>query len=145
MARQFPEIISYTSAFSFALEAERACADFASSADVAAPDDTWRAKLEEIVCAHDDRVEKLAAKRQPTDAPVRTLRAQEYLTALGSNPAATWPEVARQLIAAELETARYEEDFCRECAAALGDSARLFTKSAQQARACAAELQALLD
>jgi hypothetical protein len=144
VARQFPEITSYASAFSFALEAERACADIAAAADILAANETWREKFEEIVCAHDDRVEKLAAQRQAADVPVRTLHAQEYLPALGGEPAQTWPAIAQQLIAAELAAARFEEEFARECAAILGSSVRLFAKSAEQARTCAEELQALL-
>jgi hypothetical protein len=145
VARQFPEIVAYSSAFSFALEAERACADFAAAAGVLAPDDAWQAKLEELVCAHDDRVEKLAGKRRSVDAPVRTLEGRSYLATLGAEPATSWPTAAEQLIAAEVDAARYHEDFARECAATLGDVARIFVKSAQQAREAAAELRGMLD
>lgn len=144
MARHFPEIVSYSSAFSFALEAERACADFAAAAGVLAPDDTWQAKLEELVCAHDDRVEKLAGRRRSADAPTRALDGRSYLAILGGEPATSWPAAAEQLIHAELDTARYHDDFARECAATLGDSARAFVKSAEQARSAAAELRGRL-
>lgn len=144
MARRFPEIVAYSSAFSFALEAERACADFAAAAGVLAPDDVWQAKLEELVCAHDDRVEKLAGRRQSVDAPLRSLDGHSYLATLGGEPATSWPAAAQQLIRAELDAARYLDDFARECAGTLGDSARLFMKSAHQARTAAAELQGML-
>ncbi len=143
MARQFPEIITCTSAFSFALEAERACADFAAAAGVLAPDDVWQAKLEELVCAHDDRVEKLAVRRGGANSPLRSLDGRDYVSKLGVEPATNWPTAVEQLIDAELETARFHEDFARECAEALGDSARAFAKSADQARAAAAELRAM--
>src|SRR5450756_857185 len=64
MAHRFPEIVAYGSAFRCALEAEQACADFAAAAGVLAPDQAWRDKLEEVVCTHDDRVQKLTVTRQ---------------------------------------------------------------------------------
>lgn len=144
MARQFPQIVSFASAFTFALEAERACGDLAAAAGVLAPDDTWQAKLEELVCTHDDRVEKLTDRRPNVDEPVRSLNGLDYLGTLGSEPVTGWPAAVEQLIAAEEEAAQYHEDFSSECEAALGDNARVFRKSAQQGRAAAAELRALL-
>jgi hypothetical protein len=144
MARQFPQIVSFASAFTFALEAERACGDFAAAAGVLAPDDTWQTKLEELVCTHDDRVEKLTDRRPNVDESVRSLNGRDYLSTLGAEPATGWPAAVEQLIAAEEGAAQYHEDFSSECERALGDNARIFRKSAQQARAAAAELRALL-
>jgi hypothetical protein len=145
MARQFPQIVAFTSAFTFALEAERACGDLAAAAGVLAPDDAWQAKLEELVCTHDDRVEKLTDRRRNVDQPVRSLDGRNYLSTLGSEPVTSWPAAVEQLIVAEEDAARYHDDFARECEEALGDNARIFRKSAQQGRAAAAELRAMLD
>lgn len=59
MVHRFSEIVAYGTAFRFALEAEQARADFAAAAGVPAPDKVWRDRLEEVVCTHDDRVQKL--------------------------------------------------------------------------------------
>ncbi len=59
MAHQFPETAAFGAALRFALEAEQACADFAAAAGILAPTREWQDKLEEIVCTHDDRVQKL--------------------------------------------------------------------------------------
>ena len=63
MAREYPEIVNFGSAFRFALEAEVGCADLAAAAMVLVPDDEWRDRLEMLVCTHDDRVQKLMAKQ----------------------------------------------------------------------------------
>ena len=148
MAHQFPEIVAYGSAFRFALEAEQACADFAAAAGVLAPDQTWRDKLEEVVCTHDDRVQKLTTARQEVNerivAPVRSLDAKGYLGTLDAEPATSWPAATEQLIQAEEDTARYHEDFVTQCRETLAGRARAFEKSAQQDRACAAELREML-
>jgi hypothetical protein len=95
MARSFPEITTYGAALHFALEAEQACADLAAAAGVLAPDQRWRDKLEEIVCTHDDRVAKLTAERQETEAGVGvSLDAATYLGALDAEPDIHWPGAA---------------------------------------------------
>ncbi len=144
MARQFPEIVTYKSAFSFALEVERACADFAAAAEVLAPTGAWQAKLEELVCTHDDRVDKLSHKRQDVDEPLHALKADEYLQTLGNEPATSWPAAVEQVIVAEEDAARYHEAFAAACGPLLGDTARAFAKSAKQERAAGQELRAML-
>lgn len=144
MARQFPEIVTYKSAFSFALEVERACADFAAAAEVLAPTDAWQVKLEELVCTHDDRVDKLSRKLQDLDEPLHALEGGAYLETLGSEPATSWPAAAEQVIGAEEDAARYHEAFADACGPLLGDTARAFAKSAKQERAAGQELRAML-
>ena len=148
MAHQFPEIVAYGSAFRFALEAEQACADFAAAAGVLAPDQGWRDKLEEVVCTHDDRVQKLTVARQEVNEsilePIHLLDAKNYLGTLDAEPATSWPAAAEQLIQAEEDTARYHEDFLTQCEDTLAGKARAFEKSAQQDRAYAAELRKML-
>ena len=148
MAQKYPEIVAYGSAFRFALLAEQACADFAAAAGVLAPTNEWRDKLEEIVCTHDDRVQKLTAARQEvnetTPEPIHSLDAKEYLGTLDAEPAVSWPAAVEQLILAEQDAARYHEDLVTHCAEILADSAQSFEKSARQDRACAAELRELL-
>ena len=148
MAHRFPEINAYGSAFGFALEAERTCADFAAAAGVLAPDDTWRDKLEEVACTHDDRVQKLTVIRQEVNEmtlePIHTLDGSKYLGTLDAEPATSWPAVVEQLIQAEEDTARYHEDFVRECEQILAASVRAFTKSAKQDRQRAEELRGML-
>ena len=148
MAHRFPEIVAYGSAFRVALEAEQACADFAAAAGVLAPDQAWRDKLEEVVCTHDDRVAKLTVVRQEVNEmilePIHSLDVNAYLGTLDAEPATSWPAVALQLIAAEEDTARYHEDFVKQCGEILAHSARAFTKSAKQDRASAEELKSLL-
>jgi hypothetical protein len=148
MAHQFPEIVAYGSAFRFALEAEQACADFAAAAGVLAPDQAWHDKLEEAICTHDDRVAKLTRLRQEVNEmilePIHTLHAAAFLGTLDAEPAASWPAVAEQLIQAELDTARYHDDFVTQCEQILANSARFFTKAAKQDRAAAEQLQAML-
>jgi len=148
VAHRFPEIVAYASAFRFALEAEQACADFAAAAGVLAPDQAWRDKLEEVVCTHDDRVQKLTVARQEVSdgvlEPIHLLDAKNYLGTLGAEPAVSWPAAVEQLITAEEDAARYHEDFLTQCEAMLAGKARAFEKSAQQDRAYAAELREML-
>lgn len=149
MARRFPEIVAYGSAFRFALEAEGAAADLAAAADAQAPDGAWRAKLEELVARHRERVEKLTAVRQEVNEmilePIHSLDGTAYLGALDADPAATWPAVVEQLIAAERDAARFHDDFVTRCDHVLAASARAFTKAAGQDRAAADELQSMLE
>lgn len=148
MAHDFPEITGYGAALRFALEAEQACADFAAAAGVLAPTQEWQDKLEEVVCTHDDRVQKLTARLgalgDRASAPAGSLRGAPYLGALDAEPATTWPAVVEQLAAAEEDAARYHEEFAMQCADELELDARLFGKSAEQDRAAAAELRELL-
>ena len=149
MARRFPEIVAYGSAFRFALEAEGAAADIAAAADAQAPDGAWRAKLEQLTAGHRDRVERLTVIRQQVNEmilePIHTLDGTTYLGALDADPAATWPAVVEQLIAAERDAARFHHDFVTQCDAVLAASARAFTKAAVQDRAAADELQEMLE
>ena len=148
MAHEFPEIVAYGSAFRFALEAEQACADFAAAAGVVAPTQEWRDKLEEIVCTHDDRVQKLTIIRQEVNEmilePIHTLDGSQYLGTLDAEPATSWPAAVEQLIQAEEDTARYHEEFVTQCEDILAASARAFKKTAKQDRVAAAELREML-
>lgn len=148
MAHEFPEITAYGSALRFALGAEQACADFAAAAGVLAPDQAWQDKLEEIVCTHDDRVQKLMVQEQgagdQASRPAGSLKAAPYLGTLDAEPVTSWPAAVEQLIHAEEDAARYHEDFATQCAYVLELKARLFAKSAQQDRAAAAELREML-
>jgi hypothetical protein len=148
VARIFPEIVAYGSAVRFALEAEEACADLAAAGGLLAPDDTWRDKLETLLCTHDDRVAKLTLIRQEVNEmilePIHSLDRGAYLGTLDAEPATSWPEIALQLAAAEDDTARYHEDFVRSCEEILAASARAFKKAATQDRAAAAELREML-
>ena len=148
MAHEYPEITAYGSALRFALEAEQACADFAAAAGVVAPDQEWQDKLEEVVCTHDDRVQKLMAQQgnlgDRSSAPAGSLKGTLYLGVLDAEPETSWPAAVEQLIQAEEDAARYHEEFAMQCADTLELQARLFGKSAQQDRAYAAELRELL-
>ncbi len=148
MARLFPEIVAYGSAFRFALEAEGACGDIAAAADAQAPDDAWRAKLEELTRGHRERVEKLRVIRQEVNEmilePIHSLSGTDYLGALDSDPAPTWPAVVTQLIAAERDAARYHDDFVAQCEDVLAASSRAFKKAAKQDRAAADQLGEML-
>ena len=148
MAHEFPDITAYGPALRFALEAEQACADFAAAAGVVAPDQEWQDKLEEIVCTHDDRVQKLMAQQgqlgDRASAPAGSLKGAPYLGVLNAEPETSWPAAVEQLIQAEEDTARYHEEFVMQCADTLELQARLFGKSAQQDRAYAEELRELL-
>lgn len=149
MARDFPEIVAYGSAFRFALEAEQACADLAAAAQVLAPDEVWRDKLDEVVCTHDDRVAKLTAGQQEATGtaaaePPRLLDAAAYLGAMDADAATSWPAVVEQLILAEQDAARFHDDFVAQYEGALAARARAFRKTAEQDRAAADELRDLL-
>jgi hypothetical protein len=148
VAHDFPAITAYGSALRFALEAEQACADFAAAAGVLAPTQEWQDKLEEIVCTHDDRVQKLMAQQgdlgDKAGAPAGTLSAGPYIGTLDAEPATGWPAAVEQLIAAEQDAARYHEEFAMQCAGTLELKARLFGKTAHQDRAYATELRELL-
>jgi hypothetical protein len=145
VARDFPEITSFGDALRFALMAEQSCADFAAAAGVLAPTQEWQDRLEEIVCTHDDRVQKLMAHQSgaagKASAPAGTLRGAQYLGTLDADPATSWPEVAEQLARAEVDAARYHEEFAMQCADDLELEARLFGKTAQQDRATAVAIQ----
>ena len=148
MAHDFPEITSYGSALRFALEAEQACADFAAAAGVLAPTQEWQDKLEEIVCTHDDRVQKLMAQHQgagdlATQA-AGSLQGGPYVGTLDAEPASSWPAAAEQLAQAEDDAARYHEAFATQYADSLEQKAVLFAKSARQDRAAAAEIKEML-
>jgi hypothetical protein len=119
----------------------------AAAAGVLAPDQPWRDRLEEIVCTHDDRVAKLAATRQETESSSSarvSLDASAYLGALDAEPDNHWPGVVEQLARAEDDAARFHHDFAVQCAAMLGDRARLFEKSATQDRAAGTQLRGML-
>ena len=147
MAHRFPEIVAYGSAFRFALEAEEACADLAAAADALAPK-AFHAVLEELTCAHRDRVEKLTMIRQEVNEmilePIHALRAGDYLGSLDEEPATSWPAILDQLIEAECDTARYHEEFVTVAADVLAASARAFTRAARQDRQAADELRGML-
>ncbi len=145
MAHQFPQIVAYGSAFRFALEAEEACADLAAAADALAPSAAFHERLEELLCTHRDRVAKLTLQRQQVNEmilePIHSLDGAAYLGTLDAEPAASWPAVLEQLIAAEEDTARYHEDFVAAADDVLAVSARVFSKAARQDRAAAAALR----
>ncbi|HUK76350.1 MAG TPA: hypothetical protein VL117_01990 [Thermoleophilia bacterium] len=149
MARRFPEIVAYGSAFRFALEAEGSCGDIAAAAYAQAPLPFWHALLDEVVGGHRERVEKLAVVRQEVNEmilePIHSLDGAAYLGALDQDPADTWPAVVEQLIAAERDAARFHDDFVTQCDDVLAASARAFKKAARQDRAAADELQEMLD
>ena len=63
---------------------------------------------------------------------------------LGAEPAAGWPAAAEQMAAVEDGIAAYHEALATHAGGTLGDRARLFVKSAEQARAAARELRARL-
>jgi rubrerythrin len=148
VAHQFPEITAYGSAFGFAIEAERACADFAAAAQVLAPSDEWRAKLDEVACMHDDRVQKLTTIRQEVNEmilePIHSLDGSAYLGTLDAEPESSWPAAVEQLIRAEEDAARFHEDFVAQCEQILAASARAFRKAAKQDRDTAAQLREML-
>ena len=148
MARVFPEIVAYGSAFRFAIEAEAACADLATAAAQEAPDDAWRAKLAEVASSHRERVQKLTVIRQEVNEmilePIHSLKGGDYLGAVDKDPAKGWPGVVLQLISAERGCARYHEDFVTKCGDVLAASARAFDKAARQDRTTANELSELL-
>ena len=148
MARDFPPITDLGSALRFAFEAELAGADFAAAAEIIAPDEAWREKLEELTCAHDDRLQKLRkASGQISDAPapgLRDLDGAAFARTLRAEPATRWPAAAEQMAAVEDGIAAYHEALVAGAGSALGDKVRLFAKSAEQARAASRELRAML-
>jgi hypothetical protein len=148
VAHRFPEINAYGSAFGFALEAERACGDLAAAAQVLAPTPEWHEKLDEVICTHDDRVQKLTTIRQEVNEmilePIHTLDGTKYLGTLDADPATTWPEVVEQLSTALDDAARFHEDFVHECEQILAASVRAFKKAAKQDRERAEELRRML-
>ena len=148
MARDFPSITDLGSAVRFALEAELAGADFAAAAQIIAPDDVWREKLDELTCGHDDRLQKLRrAAEQVGDgtAPgLNELDGSAYAGSLGAEPAPAWPAAGEQMAAVEDAIAAYHEALVGTAAEALGDKAHLFAKAAEQARAAAADLRTRL-
>ena len=149
MARRFPEIVAYGSAFRFALEAEGACGDIAAAAYAQAPLPFWHALLDEVAGGHRERVDKLTVVRHEVNEmilePIHSLDGAAYLGALDQDPAATWPAVVSQLISAERDAARFHDDFVTQCDDVLAASARAFKKAAKQDRAAAEELQKMLD
>jgi hypothetical protein len=148
VARQFPTIVDAASAFRFALEAELAGADFAAAAEVIAPNEEWRAKLEELTCAHDDRLQKLRAREAAIGAASsdgwRDLDGAELARALAAEPATGWPAAAEQMAAVEDAVAACHEAFAARAGGELGDAAKLFAKAGEQARAAADELRLML-
>jgi hypothetical protein len=152
VAREFPTIVDLRSALSFTLEAETAGADFAAAAGVIAPDETWREKLEELTCAHDDRMQKLRALTESPGvasadvdpAHWHGFSAGAHARVLGAEPATSWPAAAEQMAAVEDSIAACHEAFAAHAADALGDKARFFAKAGEQARAAAHELRAML-
>ena len=113
MAHEFPEITSYGSALRFALEAEQACADFAAAAGVLAPSQEWQDKLEEIVCTHDDRVQKLMAQQKGggdlATRPAGSLQRLPLPRYARCRAGDSWPAAVEQLIQAEEDAGRYHE------------------------------------
>ncbi len=148
MARQFPSIVNFGSAFRFALEAEQAGADFAAAAGVVAPDEAWQGKLEELLCGHDDRVQKLGKLREQVNEmtlePLHALDGSPYAAILGGEPAVTWPAAGEQMAAVEDTIADYHEAFVAHARDALGAQARAFAKAGAQARAAAEALRGML-
>lgn len=147
MAHQFPEITTFGGALRFALEAEQACADLAAAAGVIAPDQVWRDKLEEIVCTHDDRVAKLTATREETEAGAGAPAAMDagaYLGTLDAEPEVHWPGAVEQLARAEEAAGRFHEAFAAQCGEMLGRRARAFEKSAAQDLSAAEQLRGML-
>ena len=148
MTRDFPEITSFGTAFRFALEAEAAAGDIAAAAQGLAPDETWRAKLEELVCTHEDRVQKFRTMRQEVNEmilePISDFDGTPYLAALTAEPAKGWPAVAEQVIAAEEDVAAFHDDFVAHAEDVLAASARAFKRAAKQERQKAEELRGML-
>jgi len=152
VARDFPSITDLGSAVRFALEAELAGADFAAAAEVIAPDEPWREKLEELTCAHDDRLQKLRRMSEEFGdlggkadaAQWHGFYAGDVARVLGAEPVTAWPAAAEQMAAVEDGIAACHEALVAHAGEALGERKRLFAKSAQQARAAAGELRTML-
>jgi hypothetical protein len=149
VARDFPSIVNFGSAYRFALEAEAAGADFAAAAQVAAPDQQWRDRFEMLVCTHDDRVAKLESVRQEVNEmtlePLHGLDVTTYLEVLRAEPETGWPEAAEQLAGVEEAIAGYHEDFVAHAEDVLAAQARAFRKAASQNRSAADELRELIE
>jgi hypothetical protein len=148
VARQFPSIVNFGSAFRFALEAEQAGADFAAAAEVAAPDEEWRTRFEELVCTHDDRVEKLKVVRQEVNEmtlePLHGMDAERYTSVLAGEPETTWPEAGEQIARVEETIAAFHEDFVAHADDVLAAQTRAFKKAAKQNRQAAEEIRGML-
>jgi len=148
VARDFPEITNFGTAFRFALEAEAAAGDIAAAAQGLAPDEAWRAKLEELACTHDDRVQKFRMIRQEVNEmtlePISDFDGERYLAALTAEPARSWPEAAEQVIAAEDDVAAFHDDFVAHADDVLAAASRAFTRAAKQERQKAEELRGML-
>ncbi len=148
MARSFPEITNFGTAFRFALEAEAAAGDFAATAQSLAPTDEWRAKLEELICAHQDRVQKLTTIRQEVNEmtlePISGFDGTQYVSLLVADPAGTWPQAAEQLIQVEEDVAAFHIDFAAHADDVLAAATRAFKRAAKQEREAAEELRSLL-
>ena len=148
MARDFPEITNFGTAFRFALEAEGAAADIAAAAQGLAPDETWRARFEELVCTHEDRVSKFRTIRQEVNEmtlePISDFDGRRYLATLTAEPAKSWPAAAEQVVAAEQDVAAFHEDFVAHAEDVLAASTRAFKRAAKQERQKAEELRGML-
>jgi hypothetical protein len=149
LTREFPQIVSFGSAFRFALEVEAAAGELAAAARGLAPDETWRAKLEELVGTHDARVSKLTTARQEVNEmilePISGFDGSAYLKALGAEPVKEWPAIVEQLIEAEEEAAGFELDFVEHAEDMLAATGRVFKKAAKQNAAAATALREMLD
>lgn len=148
MARDFPEITSFGTAFRFALEAEAAAGELAAAAQGLAPDEEWRGKLEELACTHEDRLGKFRLIRQEVNEmtlePISDFDGAPYLAAVTAEPAGSWPEAAEQVIAAEEDVAAFHDDFVAHAEDVLGAAARAFRRAARQERQKAEELRGML-
>ena len=148
MAREFPQIVNFGSAFRFALEAEAAAAELAAAASAHAPSEAWQAKLDELVCTHQDREAKLRVIRQEVNEmilePLSGFEAQPFIDALAAAPAPGWPDAAEQVIRAEEAAAGFHEHFVAMAEDVLAASARAFKKAARQEREAAEELRRML-
>lgn len=148
MAREFPPIVNFGSAFRFALEAELAAAELAAAAQSQAPDEAWRARLEELVRAHQEREAKLTVIRQEVNEmilePLNSIDGTAFTSVLAAEPAVGWPAAAEQVIAAEEQAAAFHEEFQSKAEDVLAASARAFKRAAKQEREAAAQLREML-
>ena len=147
MAREFPQIVNFGTAFRFALEAEAAAADQAAAASALAPTAEGKATLEDLCLAHRQRVDKLTVIRQEVNEMILEPLAMDtssYLAALAAEPADGWPAIGEQLLAGEQDAARFHEDFADHAADVLAASTRAFKRAARQEREAATRLRGLL-
>jgi hypothetical protein len=148
VAREFPPIANFGSAFRFALEAELAAAELAAAAESQAPDEAWRTRFEELVCTHQDREAKLTVIRQEVNEmilePLAGIDGAAFTSVLAAEPAQGWPAAAEQVIAAEEEAAAFHEEFVAKAEDVLAASARAFKRAAKQEREVAAQLRQML-